>query len=148
MLIKKYGLTNKGKKRMCLITDCRSPIKDSYEGSKEDQVNVIAEQFTKHGLKLECIVFRGNLCRGANETVMAENDRILNLFPRKTRAKKIYVESPTSLLGAIKTRNISPVTIFRGDLEISPLLKIKVSCFCLFTNLLSSYSQIVMGENR
>lgn len=112
---------------MCLITDGQSPIKDSYEGSKEDQVNIIAEQFSRHGLKLECIVFRGNLCPDANETVMVENGRILNLFPKKTHAKTIYVESPTSLLGAIKTRNISPVTIFRGDLEISPHLKIKAS---------------------
>ncbi|KAK4748028.1 hypothetical protein SAY87_014614 [Trapa incisa] len=126
MLIKKYGLTNKGKKRMCLITDGCSEIKDSHEGSKEDQVNIIAEQFTRYGLKLECIVFRGSLRPDANETVMAENDRILNVFPKKTYAKTIYVENPTSLLGAIKTRNIFPVTIFRGDLEISPQLKIKV----------------------
>ncbi|PKI67105.1 hypothetical protein CRG98_012526 [Punica granatum] len=126
MLIKKYGATNKGKKRMCLITDGLSPIKDPYEGSKEDQVHTIAGQFTKHGLKLECIVFRGNLPPDADEKIMAENDRILNLFPRETRAKIIHVESPTSLLGAIRTRNITPVTIFRGDLEITSELKIKV----------------------
>lgn len=36
------------------------------------------------------------------------------------------VVSPTSLLGALKTRNISPVTICRGDLELGQKKKIKV----------------------
>lgn len=129
MLIKKYSSTNKGKKRLCIITNGLSPIKDPYEGSKEDQVNAIAEQMTSHGMKLECVVVRESAVLGENVSVMEENDRILNLFPKKTRAKTVFVESSTSLLGALKTRSISPVTIFRGDLEISPKLKIKVSIF-------------------
>lgn len=38
MLIKKYGATNKGKQRICVITDARFPIKVPYEGTKEEQV--------------------------------------------------------------------------------------------------------------
>ena len=57
---------------------------------------------------------------------MDENDRLLSIFSEKTRTRIVYVDSPTSLLGALKTRRITPVTVFRGDLEISPKMKIKV----------------------
>ncbi|KAI8024897.1 ATP-dependent DNA helicase 2 subunit KU80 [Camellia lanceoleosa] len=50
----------------------------------------------------------------------------LQKLPRGTVAGDLYVESPTSLLGALRTRNISPVTVYRGHLEISSQLKIKV----------------------
>ncbi|KAK9273866.1 hypothetical protein L1049_018678 [Liquidambar formosana] len=126
MLIKKFGFTNKGKKRLCLITNALSPINDPYEGTKEDQVGTIAVQMSKHGMRMDCIVVRGKLSGDANKKIMDENDVLLNLFSKKTCAKTVYVESPTSLLGALRTRNISPVTIFRGDLELSPKMKIKV----------------------
>lgn len=57
---------------------------------------------------------------------MEENDLLLGIFAKKTPSKTVYVESPTSLLGALRTRNISPVTVYRGYLEISSQLKIKV----------------------
>lgn len=57
---------------------------------------------------------------------MEENDFLMSVFSNKSSSKVVYVESPTSLLGALRTRNISPVTIYRGDLEISAQLKIKV----------------------
>lgn len=126
MLIKKYGPTNKGKKRLCLITNALSRLRDPYEGTKEDQVSTIASQMTDQGMKLECIVVRGKLSSDADKNIMDENDRLLDLFTKKTWAKTVYVESATSLLGALRTRNISPVTTFRGDLEVSSRLKIKV----------------------
>lgn len=126
MLIKKYGPTNKGKKRLCLITNALSRLRDPYEGTKEDQVSTIASQMTDQGMKLECTVVRGKLSSDADKNIMDENDRLLDLFTKKTRAKTVYVESATSLLGALRTRNISPVTTFRGDLEVSSRLKIKV----------------------
>lgn len=126
MLIKKYQATNKGKKRLCLITNALCPIKDSCEGTKEDQVNTIAAQMSAHGMKMESVIVRGRLCGGGDQRIMAENDRLLNLFSEKTSARAVYVESPTALLGAVKTRNISPVTIFRGDLELGSKMKIKV----------------------
>ncbi|KAI9182708.1 hypothetical protein LWI28_028090 [Acer negundo] len=126
MLIKKYGETNKGKKRMCLITNALCPIKDSDAGTKEDQVGLIAMRMAALGMKMENIVVRGSLSGNANQRIMDENDLLLDLFSKKSSVKTIYVDSPTALLGAIKTRNISPVTIFRGDLEISPNMKIKV----------------------
>lgn len=126
MMIKKYRETFKGKKRLCLITNAQCPIKDPFEGTKEDQVNTIAAQMTAHGMKMENIVVRGRLSQNADMAIMDENDRLLNLFPKKARARTVYVESSTSLLGALKTRNIAPVTVYRGDLEISPTMKIKV----------------------
>ncbi|KAF2282667.1 hypothetical protein GH714_043777 [Hevea brasiliensis] len=126
MLIKKYQLTNKGKKRICLITDAQNPIKDPYKGTKDDQVSTIAVQMAAHGVRMETIIVRGRLGEDIDQRIVDENDHLLHLFSEKTSAKTVYVESPTSLLGALRTRDISPVTIFRGDLEISPKLKIKV----------------------
>ncbi|KAF6138256.1 hypothetical protein GIB67_019426 [Kingdonia uniflora] len=126
MLIKKFGPTNKGKKRLCLITNAHGPIKEPYEGTKEDQVDTIATQMNAHGMKLDSIIVRQELTDDAAKRVVDENDRLLNRFSKKACTKTIYVESPTSLLGALRTRNISPVTIFRGDLELSPTMKIKV----------------------
>lgn len=128
MLIKKFGETAKGKKRLCLITDALFPIKEPYEGTKADQVTTIAQQMTKHGMRMDSVVVRGRFGEDADEKMMDENDLLLNIFSEKTNAKMVYVESPTSLLGAIRTRSIAPVTIFRGDLEISSIFKIKVKC--------------------
>ncbi|XVF26321.1 hypothetical protein REPUB_Repub14bG0006100 [Reevesia pubescens] len=126
MLIKKYKGTYKGKKRLCLITNGIHPIKDSLEGSKEDQVRTIAVQMTAQGMKMESIVVRGRLSQVADERIMNENDRLLSIFSEKTRTRTVYVDSPTSLIGALKTRRVAPVTVFRGDLELSPKMKIKV----------------------
>lgn len=129
MLIKKFGDTNKGKKRLCLITNAQCPIKDPYEGSKEEQVTTIAKQMTSHGMKMESIIVRGKLSQDANKEIMDENDRLLNIFSKETQTRLLYVEDPISLFGALKTRNITPVTVFRGDLEFSPKLRIKVMVY-------------------
>lgn len=126
MLIKKFGQTNKGKKRLCLITNAISPIKDPFEGTKEDQVNTIATQMAAQGMKMDCVIVRMKQDLETNMRVMKENDVLLSVFSNKSSSKIVYVENPTSLLGALRTRNISPVTIYRGDFEISSQLKIKV----------------------
>ncbi|KAJ8748966.1 hypothetical protein K2173_013404 [Erythroxylum novogranatense] len=126
MLIKKYQSTNKGKKRLCLITNALDPVKDPYEGTKEDQVSTIATQMTAYGMKMESIIARIGLKSYADQKIMEENDNLLDIFSWKTSAKIVYVDSPISLLGALRTRKIAPVTIFRGGLELSPNMKIKV----------------------
>lgn len=126
MLIKKFGPTNKGKQHLCLITDALYPIKEPYEGTKEDQIDTIAGQMKSRGMRLDFIIVRGKLPGAANQSILDENDRLLERFSKKTASKAIYVENEISLLGALKTRNISPVTIFRGDLELSSQMKIKV----------------------
>ncbi|OMO78588.1 hypothetical protein CCACVL1_14286 [Corchorus capsularis] len=126
MLIKKYKDLYKGKKRLCLITNAIHPIKDSLEGTKEDQVRTIAARMAEQGIKMESIVVRGRLSQDADKRVMDENDCLLSIFSEKTRTRTVYVDSPTSLLGALKTRRITPVTVYRGFLELSPHMKIKV----------------------
>ncbi|KAJ4975260.1 hypothetical protein NE237_000366 [Protea cynaroides] len=126
MMIKKYGPTNKGKKRLCLLTNPLYGIKEPYEGSKEDQIDTIATQMNSYGMKLDCVIVRSKLTGDEDKRTRDENELLLNRFSERTRGKMVYVESPTSLLGALRTRNITPVTVFRGDLELSPKMKIKV----------------------
>ncbi|OEL25480.1 ATP-dependent DNA helicase 2 subunit KU80, partial [Dichanthelium oligosanthes] len=123
MLIRKFGNT-KGKRRLCLITSAQHPLRDPPEGTKEDQVDTIADQMKRHDIKMECIVFREPGVH--HNTVLEENDRLLYQFRNRSVTKVVHVDSPTSLLGALKTRNVIPVTVFRGDLEVSSNLKIKV----------------------
>jgi ATP-dependent DNA helicase 2 subunit 2 len=123
MLIRKFGNT-KGRRRLCLITSAQHPLRDPPEGTKEDQVDTIAEQMKKHGIKMECIIFREQGVHHSN--VMEENDRLLYQFRYLSVAKVVKVDSPTSILGALRTRNVLPVTVFRGDLEVGSNLKIKV----------------------
>ncbi|GFP82266.1 ATP-dependent DNA helicase 2 subunit ku80 [Phtheirospermum japonicum] len=124
MMIKKYGPTNKGKKRICLITDAVTPTKDPFEGTKEEQVKTVAQQMSTQGMKMDCVIVRLKKDMNVKKKILEENDFLLDIFSKKT--SKVYVESATSLLGALRTRSISPVTIYRGDFELSPNTKIKV----------------------
>lgn len=111
---------------MCLIRNAKCRIKEFDEGTKEEQVTTIAKQMTAHGIKMESIIMRGKLSQDANKGIMDENDRLLNIFSKETSTRLLYVENPISLFGALRTRNIALVTVFRGHLEISPKLSIKV----------------------
>ncbi|KFK36112.1 hypothetical protein AALP_AA4G079700 [Arabis alpina] len=126
MLIKMYAATQKGKKRLCLITNAACPTKNPFEGTKDDQVSTIAMKMAAEGIKMESIVMRTDLSGDVYENTIDENDHLLNLFSSNAIAKTVYVDSPLSLLGSFKTRRVAPVTLFRGDLEINPTMKIKV----------------------
>lgn len=126
MMIKKFGPTNMGKKRLCLLTNAIHPTKDPYEERKEDQVNTIASQMMANGMKMDCIIVRPKNSLDADKRILEENDFLLSVFSNKSSTKTVYVESSTKLLGAIRTRNISPVTSYRGYFELSSKLKIKV----------------------
>ncbi|MQL90254.1 hypothetical protein Taro_022838 [Colocasia esculenta] len=115
MLIKKFGSSNKGKTHLCLITDAQYPIKEPYEGTKEDQVDIISQQMKAHGMKLDCIITIGKLSKAINQKILAENDHLLSQFSRKGVAKMRHVGTPTSLLGALRTRTISSVAIFKDE---------------------------------
>ncbi|CAD6335162.1 unnamed protein product [Miscanthus lutarioriparius] len=123
MVMRKFGNT-KGKRRLCLITSAQDLLRDPPEGTKEEQMDTIADMLKKHSIKLECIIFREPGVH--HNAVMEENDRLLYQFRNRSVAKVVQVDSPTSLLGALKTRNVLPVTVFRGDLEVNSNFKIKV----------------------
>ncbi|KAJ0964159.1 hypothetical protein J5N97_029281 [Dioscorea zingiberensis] len=126
MLIKKFGQTNKGKQCLSLVTNAQYPIKDPSEGTKVDQVDMISSQMKAHGVKLDCILIRENPIGSAEQSVINENELLLNQFSKKAISKIVHVDSPLALLGALRTRSISPVTVFRGDLELGSTMKIKV----------------------
>ncbi|KAF2620359.1 hypothetical protein F2Q68_00038774 [Brassica cretica] len=126
MLIKMYGAGQKGKKRLCLITNAACPTKDPFEGTKDEQVSTIAVKMAAEGIKMESIVMRADASGDVDERIIEENDHLLSLFSTNAIAKTVNVESPLSLLGSLKTRRVAPVTLFRGDLEINPSMKIKV----------------------
>lgn len=131
MLIKKFGPTNKGKHRLCLITDAQHPVKEPAEGSKADQVTTIGQLMKTHGVRLDCMVVSPKLAGLIQQKAADENIDLLNQFSKNTISKLIHVDGPTSLLGALRTRSISPVTIYRGDLELSSNMTIKVRCSML-----------------
>ncbi|KAL6909598.1 hypothetical protein ACP4OV_001879 [Aristida adscensionis] len=122
----KFGNT-KGNRRLCLITSAQHPLRDPPEGTKEDQVDTIADQIKRHDIRMDCIVFRDPEVH--HNSVMELNDRLLQQFRNRAVAKVVQVDSPTSLLGALKTRTVLPVTLFRGDLEVSSNFKIKVCVY-------------------
>ncbi|PKA47661.1 ATP-dependent DNA helicase 2 subunit KU80 [Apostasia shenzhenica] len=126
MLIKKFGPAHKGKHRLCLITNAQHEIKEPDEGTKADQVDTIGQLMKTHGVRLECILIKSKLAGSVQQKIIDENIYLLNQFSRNTISKIIHVDGPRSLLGALKTRNISPVTVYRGDLELSSSMKIKV----------------------
>lgn len=125
MMIKKYKETNKGKKRLCLITNAVTPTRLPYEGTKEDQVKTVAAQMMAHGMKMDCVVVRAQKDWDVDKKIVEENDFLLGLLSNKS-SSKVYVGNATSLLGALRTRNITPVTTYRGDFELSSIMKIKV----------------------
>uniref|UniRef100_A0A0E0KLR0 Ku domain-containing protein n=1 Tax=Oryza punctata TaxID=4537 RepID=A0A0E0KLR0_ORYPU len=108
--------TSPGKQRMCLVTDAQHPLRDPPQGTKKDQVDTIADQMKRHEIKMDCIIFRESGVR--HNAVMDENDQLLYHFRERSVTKVVQVDSPTSLLGALRTRNVLPVTVFRGDLEV------------------------------
>ncbi|EPS71667.1 hypothetical protein M569_03092, partial [Genlisea aurea] len=121
MLIQKYGPTFKGKKHLYLITDALSPIKVPYEGTKEEQVITIAEQMVVHGIRMDCFTLRLQQDFSSNNEVMEENDFLLSLFSTKFAMKHVFVKNAASLFSHLGKRRISPVTIYRGDFELSPV---------------------------
>ncbi|MCO5563840.1 hypothetical protein L7F22_017489 [Adiantum nelumboides] len=126
MLIKKAGPGKKGNKHIFLITDGESFVKDSAEDeTKEEQVDKLAEQLTAHGMKFDAVVLRTK--HGSYKSkARAENEGLLNRFAKRPEVEVAFVDSPTSLLGAIKPRHVTPVTLYRGDLELTPNMMAKV----------------------
>lgn len=126
MLIKKAGPGKKGNKHIFLITDGESFVKESAEDeTKEEQVDKLSLQLTEHGMKLDAVVIKTN--HGSYKSkACIENEALLRRFAGRPEVEVAVVDSPTSLLGAIKLRNVTPVTLYRGDLELTPIMKVKV----------------------
>eukprot|EP00249_Psilotum_nudum_P019619 c27344_g1_i2 orf=370-2505(-) len=126
MIIKKAGAGKKGNKRLCLITDGESLVKDAEDGSTEEQIDNIAGQLGEHGMKLDAVLVDIRPFGAHKTKIHAMNEALLKRFAKHSQVELTTVESPTSLLGAIKPRNVIPVTLYRGDLELTPHMNVKV----------------------
>lgn len=133
MIVTKLGPNSKGNKRICLITDGETLVKDPDEGTKEDQVVTLADQMQQQGVSLDAVVIR---LRGPDNSLQSEasqeNEFLLRKFASRTKGELILTETYTSLLGAIRTRQVSPTTIYRGDLELTSNMSVKVVISPLF----------------
>ncbi|KAH7425556.1 hypothetical protein KP509_11G060300 [Ceratopteris richardii] len=126
MLIKKAGPGKKGNKHIFLITDGESFVKDSAEDeTKEEQVDKLAMRLFEHGMKLDAVVVKSK-SGFYKSKVRLENESLLKRFARCPQVEVAFVDTATSLLGAIKPRHITPVTLYRGDLELTPNMTVKV----------------------
>ncbi|KAJ7541908.1 hypothetical protein O6H91_10G081700 [Diphasiastrum complanatum] len=126
MIIKKLGHSKKGNKRLYLITSADSPVKDPEEGGKFEQIDQIAKQLEDHGFKFDAVVVKAGQSDGLIPRTTLENYAILRKLVQHTHGELAIVESPTSLMGTLRPRTISPTTIYRGDLELGPTMAIKV----------------------
>jgi ATP-dependent DNA helicase 2 subunit 2 len=129
LIVTKLGPTSKGNKRILLVTDGETLVKEPEEGTKEDQVMSLADQMQRQGISLDAVVIR---LRGSSISVQSkasqENEFLLRKFASRTKGELISTETYTSLLGAIKSRQVSPTTLYRGELELTPKMSVKVIC--------------------
>ncbi|EFJ38580.1 hypothetical protein SELMODRAFT_74928, partial [Selaginella moellendorffii] len=124
MIFKKYGDGKKGNKRICLITDAQSPIKEPMEGmSMMEQVEKIAEKMEDHGVRFDAAILRMNEEKRESGS---ESTEILENLASRTHGEVTTVESPLCLFGALKPRTVTPTTLYRGDMEMTPGARIKV----------------------
>lgn len=126
LVVKRVG-GKKGNKRLCLITDAESPLRESDKGTIAEQVDLIAEKMGHDGIKLEAVVVRiGQGKYISNSTPCYENESYLERFKSHAKAEVVIAQTATSMLGAIRSRTVAPTTLFRGDLELTPSMSVKV----------------------
>eukprot|EP00897_Mesotaenium_endlicherianum_P003505 jgi/Mesen1/3182/ME000184S02244 len=130
--------TKKGNKRLVLLTAAASPLEAPWEGTTAEQVQVLAGHMAKHSCKLDASLGSGlshysaaggaagsaDVAGAAGDT-RAENERLLQLMVDETHGDVRRVESPRRLLNRMRPR-VAAVTSFRGELEVTPSLSIKV----------------------
>ncbi|KAL3698242.1 hypothetical protein R1sor_012318 [Riccia sorocarpa] len=127
MIVKKLGSASKGNKRIYLITDAQSAVRDPEEGTKLEQVDILANQLQHCNISLDVVVVQLRDDRGKLESKASqENEFLLRSFSSQTKGELVIADSYTTLLGAVKTRTVSPTTLFRGDMELTPNMTIQV----------------------
>lgn len=126
MLVKKLGEGKKGNKRVCLITDAQSSIRESAQGTVEQQVDQIAGRMGEQGIKLDAVVVQIGNHFLTNSTALHENEGYLERFKMHTQGEVGFAKTATSMLGIIRNRTVSPTTLYRGDLELTPSMNVKV----------------------
>lgn len=126
MLMKKLGESKKGNKRLCLITDAESPVREPVEGTVEQQAKNVAERMGEQGIKLDVVVVRIGQNFLTNSPALQKNEALLDTFKLHTQTEVGTARSAMSMLGIMRPRVVSPTTLYRGDFELAPTLTVKV----------------------
>lgn len=126
MLMKRLGENKKGNKRLCLITDAESPVREPVEGTVEQQAKNIAERMGEQGIKLDAVVVRIGQNFLTNSAALRKNETLLDIFKLHTQTEVGIARSAMSMLGIMRPRVVSPTTLYRGDFELTPNMTVKV----------------------
>jgi ATP-dependent DNA helicase 2 subunit 2 len=130
MIVKKLAQGKKGNIRLSLITTTENSIRDPDTGTVEEQVDNIAKQMSEQSIKLEATIVRiGQQTAFLDSKTQQKNEALLRRFESQAQAEVSIMESSMSLLGAMKPRNVTPTTLYRGDLELTPSMTVKVQFF-------------------
>lgn len=128
-MMKARGRMKKGNKRIWLITDSCSPLEqpamDDESMTMKDQIDQVAKQLVDQGIKLEVLLNRLDAVDGHISGLVEENEAHLNRLVSMSRGDIQKVTDVGSFLNKIKAR-VSPTTSFRGELELTPHMKIKI----------------------
>jgi ATP-dependent DNA helicase 2 subunit 2 len=126
LLMKKLGENKKGNKRLCLITDAESPVREPAEGTVEQQAKAIAERMGEQGIKLDAVVVRMYQNLLTHSAALQKNEALLDIFKLHTQTEVGVAWSAMSMLGIMRPRIVSPTTLYRGDFELTPTMTLKV----------------------
>ncbi len=98
---------------MCLITTTENSIRDPDTGTVEEQVDNIAKQMSEQCIKLEATIVRiGQQTPFLDSKTQQKNEALLRRFESQAQAEISIMESPMSLLGAMKPCNVTPTTLY------------------------------------
>ncbi|GBG79817.1 hypothetical protein CBR_g30081 [Chara braunii] len=128
LLVTKLGPAAKGNKRLYMITDAEAKSRDPEEGTLEEQVEQVATAMAEKGVKLDVMGMRlgKEMTSSIRSEASLQNELLLRRLLKAAGGEIQTVESAASLMGSVKVKVVRPVTTYRGDLEISPIMKIKV----------------------
>lgn len=127
LLIKRLGENKKGNKRLCLITDAASHVREPSAGTVEEQAKNIAERMGEQGIKLDAVLVRMAPKFLTNSTAMQKNENLLDIFKLHTQTEVGTARSAIAMMGIMRPRVVSPTTLYRGDFELTPTLSVKVA---------------------
>lgn len=127
MLMKRLGENKKGNKRLCLITDATSSVREPSAGTVEEQAKNIAVRMGEQGIKLDAVVVRIGQNFLTNSAALQENEALLDIFKLHTQTEVGTARSAIDMMGIMKSRVVSPTTLYRGDFELTPTLSVKVT---------------------
>lgn len=126
MFMQQLETIRKGQKRLLLITNALSPLRDPDQGTLQDQVEIIGDRLEEHGMSLDVIHISAQDMQGKSENYMSSRSvHFLQALASRSHGEMEVVSSHIALMASIRPR-VTATTLYRGDLELTPALKLKV----------------------